>query len=53
VQQTVTLNFKDVLIKGGTLEGFKEQLNLPENPQYIRMTTTAIHEVLKSLVVPA
>lgn len=41
VQQTVTLNFKDVLIKGGTLEGFKEQLNLPENPQYIGMAITA------------
>lgn len=41
VQQTVSLNFKDVLIKGGTLEGFKEQLNLPENPQYTGMAITA------------
>lgn len=41
----VTLNFMDVLPKGGTLEGFKEQHNLPENPQGTGMVITAPQEM--------
>lgn len=43
-------------MKGRTLEGFKEQLNLPENPQYKGMAITATYEIkfsIKRLVVPA
>lgn len=40
-QQTVTLNFMEVLPKGQTLEGFEEQHKLPGNPQGTGMVITA------------
>lgn len=45
MQQAVAFILVDVPISGWVLEGFKEQLNLPVQLQYVGIAVTATHEM--------